>query len=604
MIDCVYVSMYDMSKMILNKGSYQMNRLMALTMALLLICFIAQAQNYFRYPLDSLPHFVSPFGGLRDNHFHSGIDLKTNEREGLPVYACADGYISRIKIQRIGYGKAIYIDHPNGHTTVYGHLQKYQGKIAEWIHTYQYKNQSFEFDKVFEKPLLFVKKGDTIGFSGNSGGSKGPHLHFEIRNTKSEEIINPALFGIIPFDTLCPTIQKLCLYKFTTEAAVMYKEIDLTSKKLIKLDSMWILKDTLQLDNNYLGMGIETYDYIHNASDRKNIYRYETYLDNKNTFSFTLNQFAFDQSKYINAHIDYDYYKRNQVRIQKCFVDDGNEFPLYTFDKNKGLITLIYDKVHEIKIRVLDASGNNAILLFYVLSKKSVQETKFSKSGKAFYPLKANDIRQKDFTFHLDAKSIYDTIFYEYKVLPKIKRAYSKTYQIHHSSVPMHKSADIAIKVDKVKKEYQEKLLLAYFDKNEKKFRSAGGAYENGFVKGNASVFGSYFVSIDTIEPRIERVFIDKENPSVDTMYWHFEVKDNFSGIAKYEAYLNNQWILLDYDAKSNLLSYKFDEVYFDFLLENMKRLNQNLPVVKPELLLLVYDKKGNLTEYKVSINL
>jgi hypothetical protein len=117
-------------------------------------------------------------------------------------------------------------------------------------------------------------------------------------------------------------------------------------------------------------------------------------------------------------------------------------------------------------------------------------------------------------------------------------------------------------------------------------------------------VFGSYFVSIDTLAPIVERVFIDKENPSVDTLYWHFQVKDNFSGIGKYEAYLNNHWILLDYDAKSNLLSYKFDEVYFDFLLENMKRLNQNLPVVKPELLLLVYDKKGNLTEYKVSINL
>lgn len=170
--------------------------------------------------------------------------------------------------------------------------------------------------------------------------------------------------------------------------------------------------------------------------------------------------------------------------------------------------------------------------------------------------------------------------------------------------MPLHKSADIAIKVNKVRKEYQDKLLLAYFDKNEKKFRSAGGAYENGFVKGKASVFGSYFVSIDTLAPTVERVFIDKENPSVDTMYWHFEVKDNFSGIGKYEAYLNNQWILLDYDAKSNLLSYKFDEVYFDFLVEIMKRLNQNLPVVKPELLLRVYDKKGNMTEYKVSINL
>jgi hypothetical protein len=596
--------MYDMSKITLNRGSYQTNKILAFTIALLLSCFITKAQNYFRYPLDSLPHFVSPFGGLRDNHFHSGIDLKTNEREGLPVYACADGYISRIKIQSIGYGKAIYIDHPNGHTTVYGHLQKYHGKIAEWIHAYQYKNQSFEFDKVFEKPLLFVKKGDTIGFSGNSGGSTGPHLHFEIRNTKSEEIINPALFGIIPFDTLCPTIQKLCFYKFTTEAAVMYKEIDLTSKKLIKSDSIWILKDTLQLENNYLGMGIETYDYIHNASDRKNIYLYETYMDGKNTFAFTLNQFAFDQSKYINAHIDYDYYKRNQVRIQKCFVDDGNEIPLYTYEKNKGRITLLDDKIHEVKIRVLDASGNATILLFYVVLKKSVQEAKHAKKTKAFYPLKANDIKQKEFAFHLDARSIYDTIFYVCKVLPKIKKAYSKTYQIHHSSVPLHKAADISIKVEKVKKEYQDKLLLAYFDKNEKKFRSAGGAYENGFVKGKASVFGSYFVSIDTLAPIVERVFIDKENPSVDTLYWHFQVKDNFSGIGKYEAYLNNHWILLDYDAKSNLLSYKFDEVYFDFLVENMKRLNQNLPVVKPELLLRVNDKKGNLTEYKVSINL
>ena len=165
MSECVYVRMYNMGKIVLNRSSYQTKKIMAFTIALLLSCFITKAQNYFRYPLDSLPHFVSPFGGLRDNHFHSGIDLKTNEREGLPVYACADGYISRIKIQSIGYGKAIYIDHPNGHTTVYGHLQKYQGKIAEWIHTYQYKNQSFEFDKVFEKPLLFVKKAIRLGLA-------------------------------------------------------------------------------------------------------------------------------------------------------------------------------------------------------------------------------------------------------------------------------------------------------------------------------------------------------------------------------------------------------------------------------------------------------
>lgn len=562
------------------------------------------AQNYFRYPLDSLPNFVSPFGGLRDNHFHSGIDLKTNEREGLPVYASADGYISRIKIQSIGYGKAIYIDHPNAYTTVYGHLQKYHGKIAEWIHNYQYKNQTFEFDKVFDKPVLFVKNGDTIGFSGNSGGSTGPHLHFEIRNTKTEAIMNPAVFGILPFDTLRPTIQKLYIYSFKADAANIAKEIELNKNNTIKTDSAWILKDTINLDFNYFGLGIETYDLIHNSKDHKNIYSYETYLDAKNIFSFKLNQFAFDQSKFINAHIDYDYYKRNQIRIQKCFLDDGNEIPFYSYDKNKGRISLSDRGVHELKIRVSDAEANSVELIFYVKSKKAIVTRKVQQIDKVFYPLKSNDIRQKDFVFHLDAKSIYDTIFYEFKVSPKVKNTYSKTYQIHNYFTPLHKSAEIAIKPIKVKKEYEDKLLLAYFDKNDKKYRATGGVYEKGFVRGKASVFGSYFVSIDTVAPSIERVFINKENPSVDTMYWHFEVKDNFSGVGKYEAYLNGKWIMLDYDAKSNMLSYKFDEIYFEFLIENMKRINHNLPFVKPELLLRVYDKKGNKAEYISNINL
>ena len=162
----------------------------------------------------SAPELSAGFGDMRPNHFHMGLDFRTKGQEGFPLYAIADGYISRIKIQSIGYGKAIYIDHPNGYTTVYGHLQKYSGKIAQWIHNYQYKNQTFEFDYVFEKPILLVKKGDTIGLSGNSGGSSGPHVHFEIRNTKSEKIINPTLFGIIPFDTFIPTIKKVFIYKF------------------------------------------------------------------------------------------------------------------------------------------------------------------------------------------------------------------------------------------------------------------------------------------------------------------------------------------------------------------------------------------------------
>jgi murein DD-endopeptidase MepM/ murein hydrolase activator NlpD len=171
-------------------------------------------QDYFVSPMDSPLYLSAPFGSLRDNHFHSGMDIRTNEKEGLPVYAIADGYVARIKYSPFGYGKAIYINHPNGYTSVYGHLQNANGTIAKYIKKYQYEMSSFDFDHFPGKDKLKVKKGDTIGWSGNSGGSTGPHLHFEIRNTQTEEIINPQLFGIPVVDAENPAIQRFYVYTF------------------------------------------------------------------------------------------------------------------------------------------------------------------------------------------------------------------------------------------------------------------------------------------------------------------------------------------------------------------------------------------------------
>ena len=333
-------------------------------------------QNYFRYPLDSLTNLVSPFGGLRDNHFHSGMDLRTNQQEGLPVFASADGYISRIKIQSIGYGKAIYIDHPNGYTTVYGHLQKYSGKIAQWIHNYQYKNQTFEFDYVFEKPILLVKKGDTIGLSGNSGGSSGPHVHFEIRNTKSEKIINPTLFGIIPFDTINPTIKKVFIYKNVNDGLLLKKELKIDQTHISKLKeftNVFIYNKQTELEEDQYGFGIETYDYIHNLEEEKGIYEYSLKHKGKLVFKHTLNQFAFNESKFINAHIDFPFYKTEKVRIQKCFIDDGNEFSTYETNIEKGKIYLTEKSIDTLIFEVIDNNKNFFVLYLpiKVLNKKT-----------------------------------------------------------------------------------------------------------------------------------------------------------------------------------------------------------------------------------------
>lgn len=563
-------------------------------------------QNYFRYPLDSLPSLVSPFGGLRDNHFHSGMDLRTNQREGLPVFASADGYISRIKIQSIGYGKAIYINHPNGYTTVYGHLQKYTGKIAEWIQNYQYKNQTFEFDFVFEKPLLYVKKGDTIGLSGNSGGSSGPHVHFEIRNTNSERIMNPILFGIFPFDTLNPTIKKVFIYKFVSDGLLLKKELRIDHSQTIKLKEFsneHIYKTQIELDEDQYGFGIEAIDFIHNQEDEKGIYEYSLNWREKLVFKHALNQFAFDESKYINAHIDYPFHKTEKTRIQKCFIDDGNEFSTYETNAEKGKIYLKEKMLDTLVFQVLDNNKNTYVLYvpIKVVSKKTdVERANYLKSlkgKKVFFPLKKNNIKTKEFLFEFEAKSIYDTTYYEFEILAKQKNAYSKTYKIYNPTAPIHKAADISIKPIKVKKEYESKLLLGYYFKEEKNFRSAGGNFYRGVVKGKASNFGHYFVTIDTIAPSIKQVFINTEEAINDSLHYYFEIKDNFSGVGKYEGYLNNEWILIDFDAKSNLLTYHFDKVWKNQVAQNKDSKLKNTAIIKPEVLIRVIDKKGNMAE-------
>ena len=564
-------------------------------------------QNYFRYPLDSLPNLVSPFGGLRDNHFHSGMDLRTNQQEGLPVFASADGYISRIKIQSIGYGKAIYINHPNGYTTVYGHLQKYSGKIAEWIHNYQYKNQTFEFDYVFERPILLVKKGDTIGLSGNSGGSSGPHVHFEIRNTKSEKIINPTLFGIIPFDTFNPTIKKVFIYKFVSDGLLLKKElkIDQThTTKLKEFTNVFVYNKQIELDEDQYGFGIEAYDYIHNQEDEKGIYEYSLKHKEKLVFKHTLNQFAFNESKYINTHIDFPFYKTEKVRIQKCFIDDGNEFSTYEINNEKGKIYLPANSLDTLKFEVIDNNINAYILYEPIkveIKKTDIQKITYLKSlkgEKAFYPLIKNSIKTKDFLFEIDAKSIYDTVFYNFGTLKPLQEpAQSTIYRIFNSSASLHKAADIAIKPYGVNLKFQNKLLLAYYFKDRKDFRSAGGGFENGMVRGKASSFGHYFVTIDTIAPNIKQIFLNTEEAINDSLHYYFEIKDNFSGIGKYEGFLNNEWILLDFDAKSNLLTYHFDEVWKKQVADNNDSKLNNTAIIKPEVLIRVTDKKGNVAE-------
>ncbi len=536
--------------------------------------------NTFSYPMDTPLYLSAPFGSLRDNHFHSGMDIRTYEKTGLPVYAIDDGYVVRIKYSSTGYGKAIYINHPNGFTSVYGHLENANGEIADYIKKYQYEIKDFDFDHFPSKDRLKVKKGDTIAWSGNSGTSTGPHLHFEIRETRTEEIMNPQLFGIFGVDTLQPAIKNLLFYDLSFNRPVLMKTLAVT-----KIDS--ILKDTVILNFNKLGIAVEAIDKLVDARKEYSIYGLDLSVDDKPIYRFRLDRFAFDETRCVNVHIDYAEYKEKSVRYQKLFVDDGNVINLYSYLKNKGKYFFKDNEPHLFKITARDFAGNEASVQFWAKWDGTVQRDTSQKNFAAiWYPRKTNSFTTNNLKVVTNEKSLYDTLGFIYAAMPAQKGMLSDIHQIHEPSVPLHKGVLISIKADTLPQKLRSKLLLGTFTKN-KNITSAGGTYDEGWIRLVTTNFGTYFIVADTVAPTAKLENVKGANIT-DTVSLKIKVSDNLSGIGSYKGTINGKWVVFEYDAKSGTLEYFFDK---------------NTPKGKFELELNVWDRKENLTTIKTTLN-
>jgi len=508
----------------------------------------------FRQPLDiSPPALAGSFGEIRGNHFHSGIDFRTNQREGYPVYAVADGYISRLRVQNSGFGQALYINHPNGFTTVYGHLQRFAPKIATIVKNLEYEKKSFEIDEFLDATLIPVHKGEIIAWSGNRGSSGGPHLHFEIRDTKTEETINPQFFGIIIPDNIPPVIHGLYVYRLNGKT---FNEN--TPKQAIGISGAnGNYKTTAPISlTGEVGFGIVVTDRHNGLSGTNGVYSIQLEVDGKKIYTSALERFAFEDSKAINSHIDYPTYLNTKRSIQKSFVEPGNPLKIYSGLINSGKINFNDGASHQVRYTITDSKGNSSVLPFTVNAGSAPIAAPVIPAGIIYPYNKVNEFNTDDIKVVFPRGTLYSDLNFTYKKLPKpTGNAWSAVHQIHNRYTPLHIGFDISIKADNLPENLRSKAIIVNSNGS-----SQGGFFENGYVKATPKNFGSFYIATDTLAPRIVPVNIAEGKNMAGLSKIFFRISDNLSGIKSFNGYIDGKWALMEFDTKTATLWHSFDE--------------------------------------------
>lgn len=516
--------------------------------------FYRYPQDYFRYPLDLPPSTAGSFGELRANHFHSGLDFKTNQRIGYPVHAVADGYVSRLRVQYGGFGLAVYIDHPNGYTSVYGHLDHLTPELAKIIKDYQYKNQVWEADIALPAGQVTLHKGDVFAWSGNAGASAGPHLHFELRDTKTEQTINPQLFGLTIPDHVPPNIYAIAAYHINGKP---FSEN--TSKQFIPVlgsSGKYRLKEASPIHlSGESAFGITTNDMNSTSQNHNGIYSIQLNADGKTVYVFTVDKFAFDQTHAINSHIDYPAFLSYGRWMQKSFVDPGNDIGLYNGTQNRGIINFNDDAIHDLEYIVKDVAGNTSILQFQVKSIPPPMATLPDVKGVFFKYDQDNVFSTDQVKVIIPKGNLYDNLGFIYSTSPRKTGGYSVIHHIQNRFTPLHDSFDLWIKPDVSLNNHEDKAVIVNTGHS-----SQGGIFADGFVKAKVRNFGDYYIAIDTIAPIITPINISEGKNMAAVRNMVFRISDNLSGIKSFNAYIDGQWVLLDHDYKSKLYRYFFDE--------------------------------------------
>ncbi len=519
---------------------------------------VSSQMKYYAEPLKIPVSLSSNFGELRSDHFHMGLDFRTEQKTGIPVYASAEGFVSRISVSPGGYGYALYIDHPNHTTTVYGHLLKFRKDIDAFVKAEQYKQQSFAVNLTLPPGVFPIQRQELIGLSGNSGSSGGPHLHYEIRDTPTQDALNPLhINNFTVADHTPPRISAVQFYPLDNQSHV---EGANTRKKYIPVatGNRYLLPQNKAVRAfGQIGIAIKANDFFDGNQSLCGVFSAKLLLEGQEIFGFTLDRISYSLNRYLNSHIDYEEYIINRERFHKMWLDPGNRLNVYTTVNQRGILQIDSGKSYRGEIILSDVKGNTSSFTFRITGEylpvtplQAVSETTFQMDS-------PNEFLRPDFELRTTSGSFYEDFGFQYQSLEASSVYFSRIHEVHQATTPVHKGMQMRIRTERLPDSLAARAIVVSL--NEMGImRYVGGNYRKGWMETSIREFGNYAVTIDTIPPKIVPITI-RNNALTETGEIRFRISDDLSGISGYRGLINGEWVLFEYDPKYNRLAYRID---------------------------------------------
>ena len=523
-------------------------------------------------PLE-IPFSISgTFGEPRSSHFHLGIDIKTQGKEGLEVKSISSGSVSRIRISLGGYGKAIYIDHPNKTTSVYAHLKKFAPKIESYIKKFQYENETYTIQKFPKKDKLLIEKGEVIGFSGNTGGSSGPHLHFEIREKKSQKPLNPLLYDLPVNDLVRPQLQKLFIF-YTHENVILNRIQPILLERVN--DSLY--KTAMIETSGKIGIGIQMFDRQDYSYSRNGVYSTKVFVNGKIISHYKFDKLIINESKKLYQVIDYKNYTQKRLKIFKLFYKSGNKLNFMNTLVDQGIFKVELGKSYQIIIEIEDFSGNKSTIEAFIEG----TENKIKPVELRGRLIKTD----REYSFTLKNKELFfpsKTFFNDVKI-----ELFENKDQIEigPNLFPIANSFEIKFGFNEKDSLRSAQTFIA--KKMKKSLVYLPTKLEENKLIAKVNELGVYTLARDSVAPTIEPDNFKKNQWLSKYKSLNLKIDDDFSGIKKYRGTINGEWVLFEYEPKRKILTYDFFDKYSEKLKHNLE--------------LEVEDNVGNKKIYKTT---